>query len=122
MNERIRELAEQATECYSNGQERTFDKEKFAELIVQECAKICIEQNVSNLDLDVIRESGKFTLQDLATKSCGENLSNQIKQHFGVEDRAVPILSDDEQALFAGIASSKLFTIAGAKKQFGVEE
>ena len=45
-----------------------------------------------------------------------------IKQHFGVEDRAVPILSADEQALFAGIASSKLFTIAGAKKQFGVGE
>jgi hypothetical protein len=39
MNERIRELVEQATECYSNGQERTFDKEKFAELIVRECAK-----------------------------------------------------------------------------------
>jgi hypothetical protein len=45
-----------------------------------------------------------------------------LKQHFGVEDHAVPILSADEQALFAGIASSKLFTIAGAKKQFGVEE
>ncbi len=38
MNERIRELIKQATECYSNGQERTFDKEKFAELIVKECA------------------------------------------------------------------------------------
>ena len=38
MNERIRELARQATVCYSNGQERTFDKEKFAELIIQECA------------------------------------------------------------------------------------
>ncbi len=35
MNERIRELIKQATECYSNGQERTFDKEKFAELIVE---------------------------------------------------------------------------------------
>ena len=40
MNERIKELAEQATECYSNGQERTFDKEKFAELIVKECCDI----------------------------------------------------------------------------------
>ena len=39
MNERIKELIKQATECYSNGQERTFDKEKFAELIVKECAK-----------------------------------------------------------------------------------
>jgi hypothetical protein len=31
-------------------------------------------------------------------------------------------LSADEQALFAGITSSKLFTIAGAKKHFGEEE
>ena len=38
MNERIRELIKQATECYSNGQERTFNKEKFAESIVRECA------------------------------------------------------------------------------------
>jgi hypothetical protein len=67
-------------------QEELEQLEKFAQLIVKECAKICIEQNVSNLDLDVIRESGKFTLQDLATKSCGENLSNQIKKHFGVEE------------------------------------
>ena len=37
MNERIKQLVEQATICYSNGQERTFDKQKFAELIVREC-------------------------------------------------------------------------------------
>jgi hypothetical protein len=91
MNERIRELAYEA-EDYADGivdQGGEFHEaytQKFAELIVQECAKICIEQNVSNLDLDVIHESGKFTLQDLATKSCGENLSNQIKKHFGVEE------------------------------------
>ena len=40
MNERIKELIKQATECYSNGQERTFDKEKFAELIVKECIQV----------------------------------------------------------------------------------
>ena len=85
MNERIKELAEQAG--WDNHHSK-FDTriEKFAELIVRECADICINKNVSNLDLDVIRESGKFTLQDLATKSCGENLSKQIKQHFGVEE------------------------------------
>lgn len=59
--------------------------EKFGEMIVKECADICINENVSILDMNVIRESGKFTLQDLATKSCGENLSKQIKKHFGVE-------------------------------------
>ena len=91
MNEHIKLLKEQAMEWVPNMADpdtkiRLLNAEKFAELIVRECAKICIEQNVSNLDLDVIRESGKFTLQDLATKSCGENLSKQIKEHFGVEE------------------------------------
>ena len=46
MNERIKELVKQATTIeehkwgvsYDN-----FDKEKFAELIVKECAEICLE-------------------------------------------------------------------------------
>ena len=37
MNERIRELERQATDYYSNGQERIFDRQKFAELIINEC-------------------------------------------------------------------------------------
>jgi hypothetical protein len=45
MNERIKELAEQATTyiepTYSSGEGRIFDKEKFAELIVRECALLC---------------------------------------------------------------------------------
>ena len=60
MNERIRELIKQATECYSNGQERTFDKEKFAELIVRQCAEIA-------------GTAEPYKAEDL------------IKQHFGVE-------------------------------------
>ena len=86
MNERIKELAADAgyPDYMTYGQDKVL--EKFAELIVRQCADICINKNVSNLDLDVIRESSKFTLQDLATKSCGENLSKQIKQHFGVEE------------------------------------
>ena len=40
MNERIRELERQATDYYSNGQERIFDRQKFAELIVRECALV----------------------------------------------------------------------------------
>jgi len=93
MNKRIKELIDQTDQSgipYQAGDSlmTITDRylEYFAELIVRECAKICIEQNVSNLDLDVIRESGKFTLQDLATKSCGENLSKQIRKHFGVEE------------------------------------
>jgi hypothetical protein len=106
MNERIRQLAEQAREfattrhpvsniVLSVNSEKF--EEKFAELIVREC--------MSNLYLNGY-----------------DDAVIQIQKHFGVEDRAVPILSADEQALFAGITSSKLFTIAGAKKHFGVEE
>ncbi len=45
MNERIRLLSEQCTYGYESsdgsGEYETFDKEKFAELIVNECAAQC---------------------------------------------------------------------------------
>ena len=110
MNERIKELWSQAEEEIkaeyedeSRRNRRLYNEiflPKFAELIVQECAKVA----------------------DIADEDKCEWIGGNILTHFGVEDRAVPILSADEQALFAGITSSKLFTIAGAKKHFGVEE
>jgi len=71
MNERIKELAEQATSTLSMNHEgyrgkgyieqvEYFDKEKFAELIVRECAEI-------------------------ADKAEPYKASDLIKQHFGVE-------------------------------------
>ena len=48
MNERIRELERQATDYYSNGQERIFDRQKFAELMVKETMQVvanCLPQN-----------------------------------------------------------------------------
>ena len=70
MNERIKQLAEQAT-SYMPGQPPydgltfdMFDKEKFAELIVRECAN----------QVDWILAEGGKTQGDL------------IKQHFGVEE------------------------------------
>jgi len=69
MNERIRLLAEQATECYSNGQERTFDKEKFAELIVREC-----------LDQLLVSDPTEDFDKGIAWSA------KQIKEHFGVEE------------------------------------
>ena len=49
MNERIKKLAEQATTYIdpsaNDGVCWNFDKEKFAELIVKECAEICLEAN-----------------------------------------------------------------------------
>ena len=49
MNKRIKELAEQATIIgepgYPDSKFEYFDKEKFAELLVRECAEICLEAN-----------------------------------------------------------------------------
>ncbi len=68
MNKRIKKLAEQAsttTTSYYDGRgnvtETFFDKEKFAELIVRECAEV------------VYSRSGHATPQDLY-------------EHFGVEE------------------------------------
>ena len=66
MNERIEQLAEQATKHYlateSSGEFSTFDKEKFAELIVRECR-----------DMFVVG-------------SASWNLLNEKLEHFGVEE------------------------------------
>ena len=47
---RIKELAEQATKHYpateSSGEFSTFDKEKFAELIIEECANVADENYI----------------------------------------------------------------------------
>jgi len=73
MNERIRELAEQATEtvkCGLNGTSTTesFNRKKFAELIVKECAKVCrVQPNV------------------YALKADRDNCAIAIEEHFGVE-------------------------------------
>jgi hypothetical protein len=107
MNERIKALMGQTLDEKFSGTWSTMDMydlqkfaDRFAEVIVRECAKVA----------------------DIADENKCEWIGGNILTHFGVEDRAVPILSADEQALFAGITSSKLFTIAGAKKHFGEEE
>ena len=76
MNERIRELVKQATTIeehkwgvsYDN-----FDKEKFAELIVKECAEICLEMAAKCAGLP-----GDGAL----AKDC----AYYIKKDFGVEE------------------------------------
>jgi hypothetical protein len=76
MNERIRELINEAT-CFKEGDTEgkydieVFDKEKFAELIVRECAAIC--QDVDGED-NIDARSGR---QDCAV---------EIREHFGVEE------------------------------------
>jgi hypothetical protein len=66
MNKRIRELATQAgitDNNLSDGDMSRIDLEKFAELIVKECAHVALMSNGNNLHV--------FTL---------------IKEHFGVEE------------------------------------
>jgi len=100
MNERINQLAREAGLIAPYGSDRQglrdFDYRMFAELIVRECAE----------QVDWILAEG------------GKTQGDMLKEHFGVEDRAIPILSADEEALLSGITSSKLFTIEAAKKAF----
>jgi hypothetical protein len=72
MNERIAELHAQCifreqhgTTAFNSYMVDRFDSEKFAELIVLECAKV-VEQNLF--------------------KGIGWNTSRAVKRHFGIED------------------------------------
>ena len=81
MNERIRELARQAgfehpdhvgtCEIYAY-----FDHEKFAELIVKECAEISEQSQWSEAKGEYYEGFNEAMIY----------VSNKIKQHFGVEE------------------------------------
>jgi len=73
MNQRIEKLIEQCT-SYNNSDGWMFDKQKFAELIVRECAEICYHHSRA--------AGGVDTAFGYGYKDCG----NDIKQHFGVEE------------------------------------
>ena len=82
MNERIRELAEQATEIIDvsaklgmPGTDRIFNKEKFAELIVRECAKISEKSQWTEAKGEYYQGFNEAMIY----------VSSKIKQHFGVE-------------------------------------
>ena len=74
MNERIKLLAEQAgfrsnPNIYDRNQ--SFDMEKFAQLIVKECAKVILETSVEYLEIDAMHR-----------------VRDRVKNHFGVEECA----------------------------------
>ena len=71
MNERIRELAEQAETWNADGDKCEVDLQKFAELIVQECIGIAHEVG-RNPFIEAYQERGKII--------------KKIKEHFGVEE------------------------------------
>ena len=77
MNERIKELAEQATTIeygVDNGFDRvTFDKEKFAELIVRECMACSTWVGKVN----------NYAIEPVHT---AHTINQRMKEHFGVEE------------------------------------
>jgi hypothetical protein len=85
MNERIKQLAEQC-ESFGSWDNKTysFDKEKFAELIVKECDYL-IQQQVSLKYKDGWEQCGLS--DDWAGGHYGASILSRtvIKQHFGVE-------------------------------------
>ena len=70
MNERFRQLAEQATTEESDGFEY-FDKEKFAELIVRECVAKTME----------VGEQNDEPIEPIWVANC---IAHRIFKHFGV--------------------------------------
>ena len=78
MNGRIRELAEQA-ETKEVGY-YFFDREKFAELIVRECARIARATPCPYEEDEVIQRLGHTW--DMASLEAGRGIS----KHFGVEE------------------------------------
>ena len=80
MNERIKVLAEQAG-FIDRGNNHTaymnFDHEKFAELIVKECAEQIIAKGTDWVD---------FATSQTGVRPEYWNMAQQIKQHFGVEE------------------------------------
>ena len=72
MNERIRELADEAkmsTYLLAYGVEFNISIEKFAQLIVRECAKVILETPVDYMETDTMHR-----------------IRDSVKQHFGVEE------------------------------------
>jgi hypothetical protein len=82
MNERIKQLAEQATTRVDAVPNESmaytyFDTEKFAELIVKECRDI-VEQDMKLAHIQMI----PLTLE----KYANGRLKEKIREHFGVEE------------------------------------
>jgi hypothetical protein len=73
MNERIRELEEQCWEPTQYGPP-WFNAEKFALLIVRECAEVCAS-------IAAVRAG----YNDADGRDTADSCCDQIKEHFGVE-------------------------------------
>jgi len=84
MNERIKELAEQAGIYKLNLSDETeyWIMEKFAELIVAECADLFVDQRYM-----ILNPHEPFANERVrALKEHDKDTVRKIKQHFGVEE------------------------------------
>ena len=90
MNQRIKELAEQATFIqgptpYNPLTFEVFDKEKFAELIIQECTSLLFDESerlyAYSSECNNMRESDDA---ELTAEKCMDNIK-MIEDHFGVK-------------------------------------
>ena len=83
MNDRIQALWKQAGGHYDGGNQHTWpeytidDPEKFAELIVRECAEQIIAKGTDWVD---------FAPSQTGVRPEYWNMAQQIKQHLGVEE------------------------------------
>ena len=90
MNERIKQLAEQATSIVESPPNREgwtssyayFDKEKFAELIVRECMNQVREQYLPVLEDELMMKDTHWD----GYVQCGVDSYVAIREHFGVEE------------------------------------
>ena len=95
MNERIKQLAEQAGVKFTNygsgdfiddGDCGTYHLQKFAELIVRECTSLLFDESERlygySTECDNMRESDEA---ELVAEKCVD-LITMIEQHFGVEE------------------------------------
>ena len=86
MNERIKELAREAGLLAYNPEGPPTKLEKFAELIVRECLSIVDSNNPRPPGTTIMYSLAKDEYFDTGWQVAVETKSNQIKQHFGVEE------------------------------------
>ena len=82
MNKRIRELAEKSYIYDRQNDSSFFNKEKFAQLIVQECMNQVREQYLPVLEDEIMMKDTYWDGYVL----CGVDSYVAIKEHFGVEE------------------------------------
>lgn len=80
MNERITELQKQCV-IHGRGTVLDFDYDKFAELIVRECAGI-----VEDYGLSLVGSDENYLGETLILSIRVQEAGNKIKEHFGVEE------------------------------------